>query len=216
MWICFFTIPLQYTPVFHVSFIFVLSSPYLSAVTPCDSGILLRLSSPVHHRSLCYALRVCVCVFACVSASLSVCLFGCICCFVYVCVKFHRAVKLQIFQLNYLYSATKHSHVLAFLLVRILVDIIQNSHTLNMSQNFTLNPPTGLWREWGPKMATTLAYQKTNYINPQKEKRHKSINDLRFPLFFLFVVFIVDNLTKIEAAKWSQSAKKKKTLQFHT
>lgn len=28
--------------------------------------------------------------------------------------------------------------------VRILVDIIQNSHSLNMSQNFTLNPPTGL------------------------------------------------------------------------
>lgn len=50
-------------------------------------------------------------------------------------------------------------------------------------------------------MATTLAYQKTNYINPQKEKRHKSINDLRFPLFFLFVVFTVDNLTKIETAK---------------
>lgn len=99
--------------------------------------------------------------------------------------------------------------------VRILVDIIQNSHSLNMSQNFTLNPPTGLWREWGPKMVITLHIKKTNYINPQKEKRHKSINDLRFPLFFLFVVFIVDMLTKTEAAKWRQSAKKKTTAISH-
>lgn len=101
--------------------------------------------------------------------------------------------------------------------VRILVDIIQNSHSLNMSQNFTLNPSTGLWREWGPKMVITLHIKKTNYINLQKEKRHKSINDLRFPLFFCLLFSLLTCWPRLRLQNEAKVLKKnKKTLQFHT
>lgn len=74
------------------------------------------LISGAPQESLLRSASVCLCFCLCerifVSVSVWVHLLFCAC----VCVKFHRAVKLQIFQLNYLYSATKHSHVLAFLL----------------------------------------------------------------------------------------------------
>lgn len=192
MWICFFTIPLQHTPVFHVSFIFVVSSPYLSAVTPCDSGILLRLSSPVHHRSLCYALRVCVCVFACVSASLSVCLFGCICCFVSVCVKFHRAVKLQIFQLNYLYSANKHSHVLAFLLWGSSLTLSKIHTPLTWARTLLLTHQQASEENEDQKWSSLCISKKNILHQSSKRKKAQKYKWSQIPSFFLFVDRFID------------------------
>lgn len=76
--------------------------------------------------------------------------------------------------------------------VRILVDIIQNSHSLNMSQNFTLNPPTGLWREWGPKMVITLHIKKNILHQSSKRKRAQKYKWSQIPSFFLFVDRFID------------------------
>lgn len=76
--------------------------------------------------------------------------------------------------------------------VRILVDIIQNSHSLNMSQNFTLNPPTGLWREWGPKMVITLHIKKNILHQSSKRKKAQKYKWSQIPSFFLFVDRFID------------------------
>lgn len=157
-------------PTFLLSLPVILAS-FCASHLRCTTGVFVTLCECVFVFLPVWA-HLCQCV--CLGASAVLCM--CVCEVSQSCEVTDLSAKLPL-----LSHQTLTCPSVSF--VRILVDIIQNSHSLNMSQNFTLNPPTDLWREWGPKMVITLHIKKTYYINPQKEKRHKSINDLRFPLF---------------------------------
>lgn len=130
--------------------------------------------------------------------SASVCLCFClcerifVCCFVSVCVKFHRAVKLQIFQLNYLYSANKHSHVLAFLLWGSSLTLSKIHTPLTWARTLLLTHQQASEENEDQKWSSLCISKKNILHQSSKRKKAQKYKWSQIPSFFLFVDRFID------------------------